>query len=181
MTVGYNQIFVLLPSPHPLDPRHRVLLGLPRWLPCPPESQALPHPRPRGQSGGCHPACRLSSCTSSHRGIPTSHLPPQKAKPQVGLSSTHWQRASAEEPDGRGGRVTTDRRSFRSVAWRLRAATPSRIGLKPSSVSSVGRDLRHVAPAPSSSEIGRLGCKWPCWGALPRAEGPASRTGSALQ
>lgn len=52
-------------------------------------------------------------------------LPP----PEVGLSSTHWQRASAEEPDGRGGRVTTDRRSFRSVAWRLRAATPSRIGV----------------------------------------------------
>lgn len=56
------------------------------------ESQALPCPRPRGRSGGCHLACRFCSCASLLAlspviAIPTSHLPPPKTRLQVRLGS----------------------------------------------------------------------------------------------
>ncbi|XP_057588628.1 uncharacterized protein LOC130851995 [Hippopotamus amphibius kiboko] len=138
--------YSLPPNPIPPDLLSSCpSLGLCVRPPCPHKSRALPRPRSHGQSWGCHLACHFSSCNSSCHAIPTSHLPPPKTRLQVGLSSAPWRRQSAEELDGRGRRVTLDRRSFRMVTLRLTPALcrliPSWSGQKPSS-----RILRGTGP-----------------------------------
>ncbi|XP_067581698.1 uncharacterized protein [Pseudorca crassidens] len=189
------------PFPPPQSPQtacHHVLPGLPVRPSCTHESQALPCPRPRGRSGGCHLACRFCSCASLLApspviAIPTSHLPPPKTRLQVSPSSTPWRRQSAEELDGRGRRVALDQRSFRTVTWHLtptwRPATPSWFGLKPSRIlRGTGPWTRHPSTLqlqnpstatgiPARVPVGQAGPKDSGPGPLPCMEGrvhPAS-------
>ena len=69
------------PPQSPQTPCHHVLPGLPLRPSCTCESQALPCPRPHGRSGGCHLACRFSSCTFSCHCHP--YAPPPSTENQA--------------------------------------------------------------------------------------------------
>lgn len=117
---------------------------------------------------------------------PTSHLPPPKTRwqePRRPRIVNAWTEEVEELPWS-----STSSAGSPGVLRLPRAATllPG-LGRSHHLESSVVQDLEPATPAPSSPTIGKLGWKWPSWGALrwakekTQAVAPASEAVSELQ
>lgn len=190
MTLGYSQPFALSPSPHlyPPDPLSR---------PARPARPSSVSPRVPGSAPPSPPPRTLWPIWGLLPGLslftplpvlaaPKSHLPPPKTRwqePRRPRIVNAWTEEVEELPWS-----STPSGGSPDVSRLPRAAT-----LLPGSgrshhlESSAVQDLEPATPAPSSSIIGKLGWKWPSWGALRRAKektravAPASETVSELQ
>ncbi|XP_044788955.1 uncharacterized protein LOC102406900 isoform X2 [Bubalus bubalis] len=116
---------------------------------------------------------------------PTSHLPPLKTRrqePRRPRIVNAWTEEVEELPWS-----STSSGGSPGVSRLPRAVMLPGLGRSHHLESSVVQDLEPATPAPSSSIIGKLGWKWPSWGALRRAKektqavAPASEAVSELQ